>query len=129
MQQTIDIQQEIEKLNQQFLQSSDFTAKEIDWGQGEKAILCFYSSLVNKNEVEQNLFKIRRAQITAAFIDLNKEQTPKKTPTLDDSLTVTNERYDNQKLVEYIRKIFIRGPYYKAKKQATSFSPQKDDEV
>lgn len=102
MQQTIDIQQEIEKLNQQFLQSSDFTAKEIDWGQGEKAILCFYSSLVNKNEVEQNLFKIRRAQITAAFIDLNKEQTPKKTPTLDDSLTVTNERYDNQKLVEYI---------------------------
>lgn len=54
--QTMEIKQEIKRLNKQFLQSSDFTVKEIEWNQDEKVIICYYSSLVNKNEVDRNLF-------------------------------------------------------------------------
>ncbi|MER2000422.1 MAG: hypothetical protein ABS882_11650 [Lysinibacillus sp.] len=61
MQETIDIQHKIKRLNEQFLQSADFTAKAIDWGPDEKAILCFYSSLVNKSEVESYLYSLMLA--------------------------------------------------------------------
>ena len=54
-----DIQKEIQRLKEQFLQSTDFTAKEIGWGQGEQAILCFYSSLVKKSEVERYVQLLR----------------------------------------------------------------------
>ena len=62
MQQNTEIQQHIQRLNKQFLHSSDFIAKEIAWGPDEQAILCFYSSLVKKSDVESNLHILRLAR-------------------------------------------------------------------
>ena len=59
MQQSTEIQKQIERLNKQFLHSSDFIAREIAFGPGEQAILCFYSSLVKKSDVESNLHYLR----------------------------------------------------------------------
>src|SRR5690606_16077408 len=58
--QTMEIKQEIKRLNKQFLHSSDFVAKEIKLGQEENVILCYYSSLVNKTDVEQNLINLKQ---------------------------------------------------------------------
>ena len=59
MQQSTEIQKQIEQLNKQFLHSSDFIAREISFGPGEQAILCFYSSLVKKSDVESNLHYLK----------------------------------------------------------------------
>ncbi len=123
IQQTTEIQQEINRLNNQFLQSSDFTAKEIAWGSSNQAILCYYSSLVKKSEVEHYLYLLKLERHRASRLGENKnknnldfhEDEPtepnqnnenelilKKTPILDDSITITTEPYDNQKLIDYI---------------------------
>lgn len=105
LQQTTTIQQEITKLSEQFLHSSDFTVKEIPWGSGEQAILCFYSSLVKKSEVESNLNLLRLAKRTISYenpetrID---EPIRNRTTTFDDSVTITTEPYNNEKLIDYI---------------------------
>ena len=105
VQQTTTIQQEIKKLREQFLHSSDFTVKEIPWGSGEVAILCFYSSLVKKSEVESNLNLLRLAKKTLSYenpktrID---EPIGNRTTTFDDSVTITTEAYNNEKLIDYI---------------------------
>ena len=75
MQQKTDIQQEIQRLNEQFLHSADFTAKEIVLRPGEQAILCFYSSLVKKNEAESYLYLLRLTREMQAQSESNKEQT------------------------------------------------------
>lgn len=116
MQQTTEINQKIQRLNKQFLHSSDFTAKEISWGPGEQAILCFYSSLVKKSEVERNLNLLKLARKTTLSriesntakksLDLQKdeqnESASQTTPLLDDSVTITTEPYNNQNLIDYI---------------------------
>jgi spore germination protein KA len=123
----IDIQEEIKQLKKQFLHSSDFTAKEIDWGPDEKAILCFYSSLVKKSEVEHNLYFLKLAKNSSSSTDINKGENnsieekddnrnlTKQAPNpekddnaapnnflFDDSVTITTEPYDNEKLIDYI---------------------------
>ena len=123
MQQTREIQQEIKRLNEQFLHSADFTVKEIDWNQDEKVIICYYSSLVNKNEVDRNLFFLKQKgktseqsqqsaeQKTAKEKNETKQQTEKSqsdnsgnqnTLEHDDSVTITTEQFDPKKIVNYI---------------------------
>ena len=68
-----EIQKEIQRLKKQFLHSTDFTAKEIGWGQGEKAILCFYSSLVKKSEVERYVHLLRLEHKKALRAEENKK--------------------------------------------------------
>ena len=105
LQQTTTIQKEIKKLREQFLHSSDFTVKEITWCSGEVAIFCFYSSLVKKSEVESNLNLLRLAKKTLSYenpktrID---EPIGNRTTTFDDSVTITTEPYNNEKLIDYI---------------------------
>ena len=105
LQQTTTIQQEMNKLREQFMHSSDFTVKEIPWGSGKQAILCFYSSLVKKSEVESNLNLLRLAKRTISYenpetrID---EVIGNRTTTFDDSVTITTEPYNNEKLINYI---------------------------
>ena len=72
MLQILEIQQEIKRLNHQFLHSSDFIAKAIDWGHGEQAILCFYSSLVKKSEVERDLYLLRLGRVKPLRTEINK---------------------------------------------------------
>ena len=74
MPKTTPIQQEIKRLNEQFLHSSDFTAKEIAWAPGEQAILCFYSSLVKKSEVEKYLYLLRPLAKTSSSSESNTAQ-------------------------------------------------------
>ncbi|MER2126157.1 spore germination protein [Solibacillus sp.] len=109
LQQTTTIQQEMNKLREQFLHSSDFTVKEIPWGSDEQAILCFYSSLVKKSEVESHLYLLKLAKKTASHSDSsnnsktqNDESIPNLTPTFDDSVTITTEPYNREKMINYI---------------------------
>ncbi|HWK23300.1 MAG TPA: spore germination protein [Ureibacillus sp.] len=51
-----NVQQIITKLKKSFYNSSDFVAKPISWWNGEIAILCFYSSIVKKTDVEKTLY-------------------------------------------------------------------------
>lgn len=92
MQQTTELAQEIARLSQQFLHSSDFIVKAIAWGPDEQAILCFYSSLVKKSEVEHYLYGLRRPQNDGAQHAVQ----------LDESLSITFEPYNNEKLIEYV---------------------------
>lgn len=118
MQQVTEIQQEIQRLNQQFLQSSDFTAKEITWGPGEQAILCFYSTLVKKSEVDRYVYLLRAERKRVLRAEVNGNQTSSQwqksnssrtnepvaqtTSMQEDSITITMEPYDSQKIIEYI---------------------------
>lgn len=120
MTQTLEIKQEIKRLNKEFLHSSDFVVKEIMLGQDENAILCYYSSLVNKKDVEQNLWHLKQIsqpidqekQDTATDQNVNKEKS-NETKNGDnsagqnqllkeDSITITTERYDPKKLIDYV---------------------------
>ena len=74
MQKTTNIQQEIQLLNKQFLHSADFVAKEITLLPEEQAILCYYSSLVNKSEVEKNLYLLKLERKRAARLAANSNQ-------------------------------------------------------
>jgi spore germination protein KA len=69
-----DVQQEINRLKQQFLQSADFTAREIAWGSSEQAIICYYSSLVKKSEVERYLNLLRLEHKRALRAQSNTKQ-------------------------------------------------------
>ena len=51
-----NIQQVITKLKASFYDSNDFVARAINWWNGEVAILCFYSSIVQKPDVERILY-------------------------------------------------------------------------
>lgn len=113
MQQT----QEIQRLNEQFLHSADFTVKEIEWNEDEKVIICYYSSLVNANDVDRNLFYLKQTSKNSIQAQQSKEQEPtKEQPEKsqaqdpessdalqhDDSLTFTTEQYEPKKIVNYI---------------------------
>lgn len=89
MQSQNETQKEIQRLKNQFLQSSDFTAKEIGWGQGEQAILCFYSSLVKKSEVERYVHLLRLEHKKALRAEENKK--------VNNSQQTSNKTYINQK--------------------------------
>ena len=127
MQQKTEIHKEIQRLNKQFLHSSDFISKEIPLGPNELVILCFYSSLVKKSEIDRLLYLLRASRKTVSgsgsYTAQNKsnlteniqsdqiennaqlelsEQLPLTTPLLDDSVTITTEPYNNQKLIEYV---------------------------
>ncbi|MER2155891.1 MAG: spore germination protein [Solibacillus sp.] len=127
MTQTMEIKQEIKRLNKQFLQSSDFIVKEIEWNQDEKVIICYYSSLVNKNEVDRNLFFLKQISKTPVKTKENNKQENsdmqngeksesnnnsgniiseksenKNIFAHDDSVTITTEQYDEKKLINYV---------------------------
>ncbi|MER2111993.1 MAG: spore germination protein [Solibacillus isronensis] len=126
MTQKTEVTQEIKRLNIEFLHSSDFTVKEIEWNQDEKAIICYYSSLVNKNEVDRNLFFLKQLGKTSnqakdikgkGNSDAQKgEQSELKNNSndrgsnsenqnvlsQDDSVTITTEQYDLKKLIGYV---------------------------
>ena len=123
----MEIKQEIKRLNKQFLQSSDFIVKEIEWNQDEKVIICYYSSLVNKNEVDRNLFFLKQISKTPVKTKENNKQensdmqNGEKSESnnnsgniiseksenrnifaYDDSVTITTEQYDEKKLINYV---------------------------
>ncbi len=115
--QTLEMKQEIKRLNKEFLHSADFVVKEIRIGQVEEAILCYYSSLVNKADVEQNLMNLRQlSQLAQENLDsvqnngkINSNELEKsgnnaipKQLVKDDSITITTEKYNQQKLVDYV---------------------------
>lgn len=121
--QTIDIKQEIKRLNKQFLHSSDFIAKEIQLGREENVILCYYSSLVNKTDVEQNLVNLKKLSESSSQNNQNSKQNsnqsvinePEKNSennqdsstqnqqlANEETITITTEKYDEQKLVDYV---------------------------
>lgn len=120
MTQTLEIKQEIKRLNKEFLHSSDFVVKEIMLGKDENSILCYYSSLVNKKDVEQNLWHLKQIsqptdqekQDTATDQNVNKEKSnetknednraEQKQLLNEDSITITHENYDPKKLVDYV---------------------------
>ena len=113
--QTTEIKQEIKRLNKEFLHSADFVVKEVTLGQDENVILCYYSSLVNKKDVEQNLWNLKRMnqsvqQDTSQNADKensNETEASEKSEVQtqivnEDSITITTEKYDQQKLVDYV---------------------------
>lgn len=112
MSQTTENKQEIKRLNKEFLHSSDFVVKEVMLGQDENVILCYYSSLVNKKDVEQNLRNVKRMiiQDTSQKNDKknsNETEASEKSEVQnqivnEDSITITTEKYDQQKLVDYV---------------------------
>ena len=124
---TTEVTQEIKRLNKEFLHSSDFIVKEIEWNQDEKVIICYYSSLVNKNEVDRNLFFLKQMSKTSYQTKENKGKENSNVQkveeselngtsnnsvsknsenqnklTHDDSLTITTEQYDLKKLIGYV---------------------------
>jgi len=121
--QTIDIKLEIKRLNKQFLHSSDFIAKEIQLGREENVILCYYSSLVNKTDVEQNLVNLKKLSESSSQNNQNSKQnsnqsvinqseknsennqdssTQNQQLANEETITITTEKYDEQKLVDYV---------------------------
>lgn len=116
--QTLEIKQEIKRLNKEFLHSSDFVVKEIMLGQEENAILCYYSSLVNKKDVEQNIWNLKQLtqqsdqvnQDTSENTDGEKSNENKNGDNSaghnqllkEDSITITTERYDQKKIIDYV---------------------------
>lgn len=134
--QTMEIKQEIKRLNKQFLHSSDFVAKEIKLGKEENVILCYYSSLVNKKDVEQSLINLKQLNGSSSqavqeknqYTDqpkqsdtednefdkdgaqnkeisdtqINNNYVAKKQLAKDESVIITTEKYDEQKLVDYV---------------------------
>lgn len=127
MQQKTEIYKEIQRLNKQFLHSSDFTSKEVPLGPNERVILCFYSSLVKKSEIDRLLYLLRASRKTVSesesYTAQNTSNPPENfqselfqnssqlelseqmsitSPMLNDSITITTEPYNNQKLIEYV---------------------------
>ena len=121
--QTMEVKQEIKRLNKQFLHSSDFVAKEIKLGQEENVILCYYSSLVNKSDVEQNLINLKQLSESSSQnnqktsyntdqslsnesqnnSDKNQDSGAQKQQLAnEETITITTEKYDEQKLVDYV---------------------------
>ena len=45
----------MKSLQKAFYHSSDLTVRQIDWHEGDTAILCFYASLVDAKEVQKIL--------------------------------------------------------------------------
>ena len=85
----MEIKQEIKRLNKQFLHSSDFVAKEIKLGKEENVILCYYSSLVNKKDVEQSLINLKQLNGSSSQEDQEKNQhtdKPKQSDTEDNEI-------------------------------------------
>ncbi|WP_339215959.1 spore germination protein [Solibacillus sp. FSL W8-0372] len=121
MTQTTEIKQEINRLNKQFLHSSDFVAKEIMLGKEENVIICYYSSLVNKTDLEKNLLNLKQLNLSASPTNEDKNQNTDNTKSSetekdefneksveqkqlskDDTITITKEKYDQQRLVDYV---------------------------
>ncbi|MEK3765434.1 spore germination protein [Solibacillus sp. FSL K6-4121] len=103
MLQTLEMKQEIKRLNKEFLHSADFVVKEIKIGRDEEAILCYYSSLVNKVDVEQNILNLRQSnQLSEENHDIEEKGTVQKQLVKDNSVTITTEKYNQRKLVDYV---------------------------
>lgn len=59
------------KLKDSFYNSADFVAKPISWWDNEVAILCFYSSIVNKADVERIMYFLKNIYETIICIGEN----------------------------------------------------------
>lgn len=99
-----NIQLQIQHLQTKFLHSLDFVAKEIMLAPQEPAILCYYSSLVNKAEVEKYLYELKIEHKRAARVaQTNEDKANVSTqPSQADSVTITTEVYDEKKIVQYV---------------------------
>ncbi|AMW99274.1 spore germination protein [Rummeliibacillus stabekisii] len=79
----------VEKLKATFYNSVDFVAREISFPKDQYAILCYYSSMANKKDV-QDILSVLKVQTTFNEKDW-------------DATTATQkESYDLEKLVEYV---------------------------
>lgn len=79
----------IDKLKSTFHNSVDFTVKEISWPKENYAILCYYSSMVNKNDV-QNQINVLKVQAT---MDDQK---------WTETMAAMKEPFEMAKFIEYI---------------------------
>nr|WP_285842778.1 spore germination protein [Rummeliibacillus stabekisii] len=79
----------VEKLNATFFNSVDFVAREISFPKDQYAILCYYSSMANKKDVQD-------------IVNLLKMQTTINEKEWDATTTSQKESYNLEKLVEYV---------------------------
>lgn len=83
------IEKELQNIQQQFFDSDDFVAKMIAWNDDKQAILCYYTSLVKKNEVERYLYLMKRTK-------------KKEYLNAEESITTSAEPFDKIKLAEHL---------------------------
>lgn len=79
----------VEKLNATFYNSVDFVAREISFPKDQYAILCYYSSMANKKDVQD-------------IVNLLKMQTTVNEKEWDATTSSQKESYNLEKLVEYV---------------------------
>ncbi|MFE6167857.1 spore germination protein [Viridibacillus arvi] len=79
----------ISQLQKTFYNSADFVAREIDWPGEPFAVICYYSSLLNKKDVQEQLDVVK----------FQAEQEEAKWP---DSVSSTIEVFDMEKAVGYV---------------------------
>ncbi|MCM3315426.1 spore germination protein [Rummeliibacillus stabekisii] len=85
----LQLESMVEKLNATFFNSVDFVAREISFPKDQYAILCYYSSMANKKDVQD-------------IVNLLKMQTTINEKEWDATTTSQKESYNLEKLVEYV---------------------------
>ncbi|MGR6898215.1 spore germination protein [Rummeliibacillus sp. BSL5] len=85
----LQLESMVEKLNATFYNSVDFVAREISFPKDQYAILCYYSSMANKKDVQN-------------IVNLLKVQTTLDEKEWDATTSSQKESYNLEKLVEYV---------------------------
>ncbi len=85
----LQLESMVDKLNATFYNSVDFVAREISFPKDQYAILCYYSSMANKKDVQD-------------IVNLLKMQTTVNEKEWDATTTSQKESYNLEKLVEYV---------------------------
>lgn len=85
----LQLESMVEKLNATFYNSVDFVAREISFPKDQYAILCYYSSMANKKDVQN-------------IVNLLKVQSTLDEKVWDATTTSQKESYNLEKLVEYV---------------------------
>ncbi|GEL04554.1 spore germination protein [Rummeliibacillus stabekisii] len=85
----LQLESMVEKLNATFYNSVDFVAREISFPKDQYAILCYYSSMANKKDVQD-------------IVNLLKMQTTVNEKEWDATTSSQKESYNLEKLVEYV---------------------------
>ncbi|MGF9979409.1 spore germination protein [Viridibacillus arvi] len=79
----------ISQLQNAFYNSTDFVAREIDWPSEPFAVICYYSSLVNKKDVQEQL-------------DVVKFQAVQKGAKWPDSISSSQEEFNLKDAIKYV---------------------------
>lgn len=85
----LQLESMVEKLNATFYNSVDFVAREISFPKDQYAILCYYSSMANKKDVQD-------------IVNLLKMQTTVNEKEWDATTSSQKESYNLEKLVDYV---------------------------